>query len=72
MDIFFNPMKILPYERRQKIIRQLQRKKSCSIEELSRVVGVSSATIHRDLAELNNAGIVLKVINKIISRMEGF
>jgi len=61
MDIFFNPMKILPYERRQKIIRQLQRKKSCSIEELSRVVGVSSATIHRDLAELNNAGIVLKV-----------
>ncbi len=52
---------MIPYQRRQKIIEHLQRKKMCSVNELSKLVDVSDTTIHRDLITLRNTGFVLKV-----------
>jgi DeoR family fructose operon transcriptional repressor len=52
---------MIPYQRRQKIIEQLQKKKMCSVNELSKFLNVSDTTIHRDLITLRNTGFILKV-----------
>ncbi len=52
---------MIPYQRRQRLIEHLQRKKMCSVNELSKLVDVSDTTIHRDLITLRNTGFVLKV-----------
>lgn len=52
---------MIPYQRRQKIIEQVQKKKMCSVSELSKFLNVSDTTIHRDLITLKNTGFILKV-----------
>lgn len=52
---------MIPYQRRQKILDQLQKKKMCSVIELSKLLNVSEITIHRDLLNLENEGFVSKV-----------
>ena len=52
---------MIPYQRRQKIVEQLQKKKMCSVSELSKFLNVSDTTIYRDLIHLKNTGFVLKV-----------
>lgn len=52
---------MIPYQRRQKIIEQLQKKKMCSVNELSKFLNVSDTTVHRDLITLKNTGFILKV-----------
>ena len=52
---------MIPFQRREKIVQELQRKKTCTVFELSRLVGVSEATIHRDLVHLDSTGIIEKV-----------
>jgi DeoR/GlpR family transcriptional regulator of sugar metabolism len=56
---YFLPM--IPYQRRQKILDQLQKKKMCSVIELSKLLNVSEITIHRDLLNLEKDGFVTKV-----------
>ena len=53
---YFLPM--IPYQRRQKILDQLQKKKMCSVIELSKLLNVSEITIHRDLLNLEKDGFV--------------
>ena len=52
---------MIPYQRRQKIVEQLQKKKMCSIDELSKLLNVSDTTVYRDLISLKNTGFILKV-----------
>lgn len=52
---------MIPYQRRQKIIEQLQKKKMCSVNELSKFLNVSDTTVHRDLITLKSTGFILKV-----------
>jgi DeoR family fructose operon transcriptional repressor len=52
---------MIPYQRRQKIIEQLQKKKMCSVNELRKFLNVSDTTVHRDLITLKNTGFILKV-----------
>lgn len=49
---------ILPYERKQRLTSYLAKQKTASITELSRFTGVSEMTVRRDLAELQQEGIV--------------
>jgi DeoR/GlpR family transcriptional regulator of sugar metabolism len=52
---------MIPFQRREKIVSELQRRQTCTVAELSKLFGVSEVTIHRDLVQLNGAGIVEKV-----------
>lgn len=52
---------MIPYQRREKIVSELQRKRTCTVSELSKLLSVSEVTVHRDLVLLNNANIVEKV-----------
>lgn len=52
---------MIPYQRRQKILEQLQKKKMCSVMELSKLLNVSDITIHRDLLNLEDHGFIAKV-----------
>lgn len=52
---------MIPNQRRDKIIEYLQGEEARSIAELSKALGVSEATIHRDLKILENAGVLMKV-----------
>jgi len=52
---------MFPYQRRQKIIEQLQKKKTCSVNELSKLLNVSDTTIYRDLINLKDTRFVSKV-----------
>jgi DeoR/GlpR family transcriptional regulator of sugar metabolism len=56
-----HPDRMIPFQRREKIANELQRKKTCSVSELSKLLGVSEVTIHRDLAHLKHAGTVEKI-----------
>lgn len=47
-------------ERRRRIIDLVRRKGSATIEELSRAVGVSAWTVRRDLAELEDDGLLVR------------
>ncbi|MFZ4440107.1 MAG: DeoR/GlpR family DNA-binding transcription regulator [Syntrophales bacterium] len=53
--------RMIPYQRREKIISELQRKKTCTVLELSKLLNVSKVTVHRDLVRLDQAGIVEKI-----------
>lgn len=50
-----------PYERQQWIMDLLQQNNSVDLEELSKHFSVSKMTIHRDLDELYNQGVLRKV-----------
>jgi DeoR/GlpR family transcriptional regulator of sugar metabolism len=52
---------MIPHQRREKILNEFRRKKTCTVAELSKSLGVSEITIHRDLARLENAGSIRKV-----------
>lgn len=52
---------MIPYQRREKIVSELQRKRTCTVSELSKLLGVSEVTVHRDLVLLDRAGIAEKV-----------
>ncbi len=52
---------MIPFQRREKIVNELQLKQTCTVAELSTLLDVSEVTIHRDLVFLNHAGIVRKV-----------
>ena len=49
---------MFPEERRQKIITALEQNSSMSVSEMVDLLGVSEATIRRDLNELQNLGII--------------
>jgi|GEM_PF-332959 len=66
---YFLPM--IPYQRRQKIFDQLQKKKMCSVIELSKLLNVSEITIHRDLLNLENNGLIAKVHGGAILTKDG-
>jgi DeoR/GlpR family transcriptional regulator of sugar metabolism len=52
---------MIPYQRREKIVSELQRKRICTVSELSKLLAVSEVTVHRDLVHLDHAGIIEKV-----------
>jgi DeoR family transcriptional regulator, fructose operon transcriptional repressor len=50
-----------PFERREKILEKLNREGQIKIDPDARLLGVSRATLHRDLEELERQGLVRKV-----------
>lgn len=48
-------------ERQEKILRDLSRRRRCSVDALQRVLGVSRSTLQRDLRELEQRGEVVRV-----------
>ncbi len=56
------------YQRQQKILDCLSERESCSIQELSELLSVSTMTIHRDLDKLADEGAVVKVHGGAILR----
>lgn len=52
---------MIPFQRRERILDELRRKKTCSVTELSKLFKVSEVTIHRDLSHLNQSGVIEKV-----------
>ncbi|MBT3314138.1 MAG: DeoR family transcriptional regulator [Anaerolineae bacterium] len=56
------------YQRQQKILDCLSERESCSIQELSELLSVSTMTIHRDLDKLADDGAVVKVHGGAILR----
>lgn len=52
---------MIPHQRREKIVNELRRKRTCTVPELSNLLSVSEVTIHRDLVHLEQSGIVHKV-----------
>lgn len=52
---------MIPFQRREKIIDELQQKKTCTVAELSKLFGVSEVTIHRDLSQLDKTGLIERV-----------
>ena len=53
--------RMIPFQRREKIVNELRQKKTCTVAELSKLFDVSEVTIHRDLVHLNQVGLVEKV-----------
>ena len=54
-------MKPLPYARKKEILEMLKRNDFIDINQLSRKFNVSYMTIHRDLKELESAGVVSRI-----------
>jgi len=52
---------MIPHQRREKILSEFRRKKTCAVAELSKLLGVSEVTIHRDLANLESNGNIRRV-----------
>jgi DeoR family transcriptional regulator, fructose operon transcriptional repressor len=52
---------MIPHQRREKILGEFRRKKTCTVTELSKLLGVSEITIHRDLASMENNGSIRRV-----------
>lgn len=52
---------MIPHQRLERIVGELQRKKTCTVAELSKLLSVSDVTIHRDLLTLEQSGVVRKV-----------
>jgi DeoR family transcriptional regulator, fructose operon transcriptional repressor len=52
---------MIPHQRREKILSEVSRKKTCTVTELSKLLGVSEITIHRDLANLECNGSIRRV-----------
>jgi len=52
---------MIPFQRRERILDELKRKKTCSVGELSKLLKVSEVTIHRDLIHLDQSGVIEKV-----------
>lgn len=52
---------MIPHRRREKILSEFRRKKTCTVTELSKLLGVSGITIHRDLANLESSGNIRRV-----------
>jgi DeoR/GlpR family transcriptional regulator of sugar metabolism len=52
---------MIPHQRREKIVSKLRREKTCTVPELSKLLSVSEVTIHRDLVQLEQSGIIRKV-----------
>lgn len=50
-----------PFERRDRILNKIRTEGQITIKKHARLLGVSSATLHRDLAELEGLGMVRKV-----------
>ena len=56
------------YQRRQEILNHLTKNDSGSIQELAELLSVSTMTIHRDLDQLGEDGVVVKVHGGAILR----
>lgn len=56
---------MLPVERQHRIKELIQEKRSLKITELSKDIGVSEMTIHRDLKPLIDEGIVMKTFGGV-------
>lgn len=52
---------MIPHQRREKILSEFRRKKTCTVTELSKLLGVSEVTIHRDFANLESSGDIRRV-----------
>ena len=57
---------MIQFERQEKIIAILERKKSASVRELSRELFVSEASIRRDIEQLENKGLVKRVYGGVL------
>ena len=57
---------MIQFERQEKIIAILERKKSASVRELSRELFVSEASIRRDIEALENKGLVKRVYGGVL------
>ena len=47
-----------PFERKDRILNKIRNEGQITIKKDARFLGVSSATLHRDLSELEKLGIV--------------
>jgi DeoR family transcriptional regulator, copper-sensing transcriptional repressor len=56
---------MLPYERRERIIALIRSNKTMKIADLSKELGVSEMTIHRDLKPLVEEGFVIKTFGGV-------
>lgn len=52
---------MIPFERREKILKILKKEKLCKISELSEYLNTSKMTVHRILNELEREGLVQKI-----------
>lgn len=52
---------MIPQQRRERILGECQRKKTCTVRELSQLLGVSEITINRDLVRLEDDGGIQRV-----------
>ncbi len=52
---------MIPFERREKILKLLKKEKVCKISDLSAYLNTSNMTIHRILNELEREGLVQKI-----------
>ncbi len=52
---------MIPHQRRETIVNELQQNKTCTIIQLSKLLRVSEVTIHRDLVNLEQCGVIKKV-----------
>ncbi|MBO5939271.1 MAG: DeoR/GlpR transcriptional regulator [Clostridia bacterium] len=57
---------MIQFERQEKIIAILERKKSSSVRELARELFVSEASIRRDIESLENKGLVKRVYGGVL------
>lgn len=54
-------LKLIPFERREKLLKLLKKEKLCKISELSEYFDTSKMTVHRILNELEREGLVQKI-----------
>jgi DeoR/GlpR family transcriptional regulator of sugar metabolism len=52
---------MIPQQRRETIVKELQQKKICTVTELRKLLDVSEVTVHRDLVNLEQSGVIKKV-----------
>ena len=52
---------MLTLERQEEILAILRRKKSATVAELSQMLYASGSTIRRDLAQMENEGLIARV-----------
>lgn len=52
---------MIPEQRREQILGECRKNRTCTVKELSRLLGVAEITVHRDLARLEDAGSVRRV-----------
>jgi DeoR/GlpR family transcriptional regulator of sugar metabolism len=52
---------MIPQQRREQIFGECQRKRTCTVKELSKLLGVSEITINRDLTHMENSGSLRRV-----------